>query len=151
MLLTGTFVRAIDDKQRVAIPKRLRDALGASAAAGLFVTPGTDGSLAIYTEDVLTALAGRLGSASPTQQEVRAFSRLFYAQAERVELDSQSRIRLPPQLVSQAGLTTEAVLLGVQDHMELWDRARWETYFGEKSASYDEIAEKAFGAPTEGK
>ena len=27
MLLTGTFVRAIDDKLRLAIPKRLRDAL----------------------------------------------------------------------------------------------------------------------------
>jgi MraZ protein len=151
MLLTGTFVRAIDEKQRIAIPKRLRDALGASAAAGLYVTPGTDGSLAIYTEDVLTSLGGRLSAASPTQQEVRTFSRLFYAQAERVEMDSQSRIRLPPQLVTLAGISTEAVLLGVQDHMELWDRQRWETYFGEKSARYDEIAEGAFGSRSDEK
>lgn len=144
MLLTGTFARSLDEKQRIAIPKRLRDALGSSLAA-LYVTPGNDGSLSIYTEEELSKLAERLAASSPAQQEVRAFGRLFYAQAERVELDSQGRVRIPPELAQTAGLQKDVVLLGVQNHMELWDKLRWETYLAGQQPRYDEIAEAAFG------
>jgi len=37
--------------------------------------------------------------------------------------------------------------VGVGDHMELWDTARWETYTTDKKAKYDELAEAAFGYP----
>jgi MraZ protein len=148
MLLTGTFVRAIDEKLRLAIPKRLRDALGAGPERMLFVTPGTDRSLAIYTEESLGQMAQRLAAASPAGPEVRAFSRLFYAQAQPAELDSQGRIRIPPDLAELIGLSREAVLLGVQDHMELWHRGRWEAYLAERQARYDQIAEAAFSTET---
>lgn len=150
MLLTGTYQRSVDDKLRIAIPKRLRDALGSSVERGLFITPGTDGSLAMYTEEVLTRLAERLAVASPTQQEVRTFNRLFYAQAEWAELDSQGRVRIPTALAKSAGIADEIVLLGVQDHLELWDVARWQAYFEGRVAQYDEIAEKAFSSKTNG-
>jgi MraZ protein len=144
MLLTGTFVRAVDEKLRIAIPKRLRDALRLPDKADLYVTPGTDGSVAIYTEETLAGLAERLASGSPTGQDVRAFGRLFYAQAERVEVDAQGRVRIPPALAQLASLGKEAVLLGVHDHMELWDRERWETYLAQRVGQYDDIAERAF-------
>jgi MraZ protein len=148
MLLTGTFSRAVDEKQRIAIPKPLRETLGGLAKGILYVTPGTDGSLAIYTEDVLARLAERLAQASPNGQDVRAFSRLFYARAQAVELDAQGRVRIPPELVQLAGLNKEAVLIGVQDHLELWDRLRWEQYVAGKQQQYDEIAESAFERPS---
>ena len=109
MLLTGTFSRAIDEKLRVAIPKPLREALGPLAKKAFYVTPGTDGSLAIYTEDALAEMANRLAQASPNAQDVRAFSRLFYARAQAVELDSQGRLRIPPDLAALAGLGKEAI------------------------------------------
>lgn len=147
MLLTGTFLRAVDDKLRLAIPKRLRDALIGDGNPELYVTPGNDGSLAIYNATALEQLARRLAQSSPTKNEVRSFNRLFYARAERVEVDGQGRVRLPPALAELAGVTKEAVLLGVQDHLEIWDRARWESYLGDYSRRYDEIAEQAFQPP----
>ena len=144
MLLTGTFVRAIDEKLRLAIPKRLRDALRTEPNKVLFVTPGTDRSLAIYTEEMLGQMAQRLAVASPTGPDVRAFNRLFYAQAQPAELDGQGRIRIPPELAELAGLGREAILLGVQDHLEIWDRGRWDAYLAERQARYDQIAESAF-------
>ena len=147
MLLTGTFARSVDEKQRIAIPKRLREVMQVTGSTGLYITPGTDGSLAIYTEESLAGLAARLAAVSPTQHDVRAFSRLFYAQAERVELDAQGRLRVPPALALLASLGKEAVLLGVQDHLELWDKARWETYLADRSSHYDEIAERALAGP----
>jgi MraZ protein len=145
MLLTGTFSRAVDEKLRVAIPKPFRDRLAKSPRGVLFVAPGTDGSLAIYPEETFSRLAERLTQVSPTGQDVRAFSRLFFSQAQSVELDGQGRIRIPPDLGQLAGIDKEAVLIGVQDHLELWDRARWEAYLQDKQARYDQIAEGAFG------
>src|ERR1051325_10244548 len=111
MLLTGTFVRAVDEKLRVAIPKHFREAWGKQV---LYLAPGTDGSLAVYTEDSFSRLAERLAGSSPTGQDVRAFSRLFYAQAQSADLDAQGRMRVPPELARLAGLEKEAVLIGVQ-------------------------------------
>ena len=144
MLLTGTFARAVDEKLRIAIPKPLREALGNLAKSVLYVAPGMDGSLALYTEEALAALADRLKQASPNAVDVRAFGRLFYARAQAVELDAQGRVRVPAELAELAGLGREAVLVGVNDHLELWDRNRWQQYVAEKQGQYDAIAEGAF-------
>jgi MraZ protein len=152
MLLTGTFPRLIDDKGRVAIPKPLRDCLTplADQPVALYVAPGTDGSLSIFPETTFTQQGERLRQLSPNARDVRDYSRLFYAQAVRVELDKQGRVRLPAELVQLAGLNREAVLLGVQDRLELWDRERWQDYLGQKLAQYDEIAEAAFAGGSGG-
>ncbi len=144
MLLTGIFSRSIDQKLRVAIPRRLRDCFQGDGKGVTYITPGTDQSLAIYAEDALARLAERLAQGSPTRQDVRTFNRLFYARAQRVEWDSQGRVRIPPELAQLAGLEKEVVLLGVQDHVELWDAGRWRSYLAEKQGQYDQIAEAAF-------
>jgi MraZ protein len=137
MLLTGTFVRAIDDKLRLAIPKRLRDALGTGPEQPLYVTPGTDRSLAVYTEETLGRLAERLAAASPAGAEVRAFSRLFYAQAQPAELDLQGRIRIPAELAGLARIGPRSDLLGVQDHGDLGPRSMGGV-LAERQARYDQ-------------
>ncbi len=68
-------------------------------------------------------------------------------QAVRVELDRQGRIRIPAELAQRASLQKETVLLGVLDHLELWDRQQWEQYLASKQSQYDAIAEAAFSAP----
>ena len=149
MLLTGTFPRTIDEKQRIAIPKRLRDAFQQDeTAVVIYVAPGTDGSLALYTEASFSTLAEQLSASPQTGQDVRAFSRLFYSQAQRIELDRQGRLRIPPELVQLASLAKEVVLVGVRDHLELWDRQRWQTYIHEKQTNYDRLAENALTPPT---
>jgi MraZ protein len=112
----------------------------------LYLTPGTDNSLNLYTEDALAGIAARLAAASPAGQEVLAFSRLFYSRAQAVELDGQGRVRIPPELAQLVKLEKEAVLIGVQDHVEIWDRGGWEAYIADKQSRYDEIAEAAFAA-----
>jgi len=149
MLLTGSFPRAIDQKSRVAIPKRLREALGCDRGGILFIAPSTDNSLAVYTEDSFGRLAQRLAKASPTEQQVRAFTRLFYARAQQVELDAQGRIRIPTELTALAELQKEVVLLGVHDHLEIWSAQRWQQYLDERQTHFDEIAEAAFGSPAD--
>jgi MraZ protein len=143
MLLTGSYSRSLDEKMRVAIPKRLREAMECRDGGILYVAPGTDGSLGIYPTETFHRWAERLAQNSPTQQDVRAFLRLFYAQAQPVELDGQGRVRIPPELSALAKLGKEVVLVGVNDHLELWSEPAWKSYLADKQSRYDEIAEKA--------
>jgi MraZ protein len=147
MLLTGTFVRSLDQKLRVAVPRAVRVALGCPEGGALFIAPGTDQSLVLYTEEAFARLADRLARLSPTRQDVRTFVRLFYGRAQRVELDGQARVRIPQELAELAHLEREVVLLGVQDHLELWAAEHWRSYLAEKQEHYDEIAETALHGP----
>jgi MraZ protein len=66
-----------------------------------------------------------------------------------VELDGQGRVRIPPELAALADLDKEITLVGVRDHLELWNRERWQVYLAQRRENYDELAEKAFTPPTE--
>ena len=55
------------------------------------------------------------------------------------------RLRLELKL-NESGklLEHEVVLLGVRDHLELWDAIRWQQYVEQHASRFDEVAEKAF-------
>jgi MraZ protein len=142
MLLTGTYPRSLDEKGRFALPKKLREALTEPTA--LFVTPGPDQSLWLYTEAELERLAGRLDEAPATDAEARVFRRLYFAQTEAVDVDKTGRVLVPERLARFAGLQKDVILIGVRDHMELWDAARWQGYVDANAARFDTVAEKAF-------
>jgi MraZ protein len=142
MLLTGTYPRTLDDKSRMALPKRLREVLAEPAT--LFVTPGPDESLWLYTDAELERLAAKLDEAPATDAEARVFRRLYFAQTESVDLDKTGRLLIPERLAKFARLKKEVVLIGVRDHLELWDLARWNSYVNENAARFDSVAEKAF-------
>src|SRR5258708_11281971 len=100
MLLTGTHARTLDDKKRLALPKRAREILGDPAT--LFVTPGPDQSLWVYTQTELERLAEKLDQAPATDAEARVFRRLYFAQTEQVDVDRNGRVLVPERLAQFA-------------------------------------------------
>ncbi len=144
MLLTGSYRRTLDEKSRLAIPKQLREALGFPEISSLFIAPGTDRALVIYTAEVLEQIGRTLGKLSPAAKETRDFSRLFYAQAQPADVDRQGRLRIPPELAKLAGITAEVVVVGVRDRIELWDATAWDAFLEKTQPTYDELAETVF-------
>lgn len=142
MLLTGTYPRTLDDKKRLALPKRVREQL--RGPSQLFVTPGPDQCLWLYSQEELERLADKLEQSSGPEPEVRVFRQLFFAQTEAVELDRTGRILIPDRLIHFAGLKHEVVLTGNRDRMELWDAGRWQEYCSRNVPRFDAVAEKAF-------
>jgi MraZ protein len=137
MLLTGTHPRTLDDKKRLALPKRLREQMGGPRL--LFVTPGPDQSLWLFTQECLERQADRLDQGSPSDADARVFRRLYFAQTEAVDVDGTGRILLPDRLVALAGLGHDIVLIGVRDHLELWDAARWQTYLDSHLSGFEKL------------
>ena len=144
MALTGTFPRSLDDKHRVPVPKPLRDGFGEVELTSLYLAPGATRSLDLYSTTEFDRMAKRLAGAAKNPAKVRSFARLFYARAEKVEVDGQGRIRIPERLVALAALQTEVVLLGVHDHVEIWDAKGWEEFLAAHGPDFDAIAEQAF-------
>jgi MraZ protein len=142
MLLTGTFPRTLDEKKRLTLPKRVRELLQDPEI--LYVTPGPDQSLWLFTPEGLEHLAEKLDQAPATDAEARVFRRLFFAQIEAVDVDRSGRILIPDRLVQFAGLQHEVVLAGIRDHLELWEGIRWQNHLTENAPRFDAFAEAAF-------
>ena len=143
MALTGTFERTIDNKLRLAVPKPLKDAFKVKGSDELFLAPGNEGCLSVYSSEGFDRFARHLASVSPGRANVRNFLRLFYARAERVVLDRQNRIRIPDRLITHASLQHEVVILGVNDHAEIWDKPTWEQFLAGQSSQFDELTTEA--------
>lgn len=142
MLLTGTHPRTLDAKSRLILPKRVREQMGSVDL--LFVTPGPDGCLWVFDQPNLEKLAAKLDAAPAADSEARIFRRLFFAQMESVDLDNAGRVLIPERLVQFAALEKDVVLIGVRDHLELWDGGKWAAYMAEHGPRFDAAAEGAF-------
>ena len=156
MVFTGTYRRAMDEKLRVLLPKRLRLAIpedvnpeGAILGASLFLTPGTDHCLELHTTQSLNELGNRASASSARSKDVRSFSRLFYARAEQCDIDKQGRIRIPTTLAQLADIDNEVVFIGVGSHWELWNEQLWDSYLNLHRDEFDQIAQTTFDPPLE--
>jgi MraZ protein len=142
MLLTGTHPRTLDDKKRIGMPRKLREQLGEPNT--LFVSPGPDQCLWLFTQAELEQLSAKLDQAPAADAEARVFRRLYFAQTEAVDVDRSGRILIPDRLAQFAALQREVVLIGVRDHVELWDAQRWQQYLTQNAPRFDAVAEGAF-------
>jgi|TARA_R110000868_G_scaffold411786_1_gene710670 MraZ protein len=150
MALTGTFNKILDGKRRLAIPKRLKEELVEEKSPQVYIAPGTASVLLVYSEKGFEQQAQRLADFSRNGPEAAQYLRLYYARAEKVEVDSQGRVCIPERLAELASLEPkqEVVLLGVQDHAEIWSAERWNTYLNNHGPNFDEMAAQAFGQMT---
>jgi MraZ protein len=66
-----------------------------------------------------------------------------FALAGKVELDSQGRLLLNEKLRKRAGLKDNVTLVGVRDHIELWNTPDWEQYLTDNMAQYQKRVAQA--------
>lgn len=136
-MFMGEFQHNLDTKGRIIIPAKFRDELGEE----MVVTRWLDGCLAIYTMDKWRNLYEKLQTLPSTKREARRFTHMIMAKASECTLDSQGRIRVPAPLIKEASLEKECVVIGVSDHVEIWDKNRWNEYYEVASESFEDIAE----------
>jgi MraZ protein len=131
--LTGTFPCNLDDKNVMTLPKAIRDQLGGSDT--VLISPGPDKCLWLTNQAHLERLAQRLEQSPAREVDVRVFKRLYFAQTEKTALTADGRVAVSERLAQFAGLHQEVVLVGIDDHFELWDAGRWRQYTQQKSAA----------------
>ncbi len=144
-MLLGEYEHSLDDKSRVTLPAKFRQAF----ADGVFVARGIDPCLLVYPPDGWSRLVeGRLAGLDPFSREARQMSRFLFAGAIETELDRQGRIMLPAALAEHARLRREVVVAGVRDHLELWEPSAWRKELEEVERSADRVAERLAASPS---
>ena len=135
----GEYEHTIDDKNRLTLPARFRDAF----AAGVVLTRGLDQCLDVWSRGQWDGLVDdRLAPLDPFSKEARDLKRFFFSAAADAELDKQGRVLVPPALTRHARLGREVVVAGVHDHLEIWDRAAWNDTVTKVEGSADDVAER---------
>ena len=124
MVFRGGPVLTLDVKGRITVPARWRDVLMATVQGQLMVAKNPDGCLSLYPLPVWEQFESSVLSLST---EDDAWRRFFVGSATEVEIDSASRVLIPPELRSWAGLEREVKFMGVGPNFELWHMARYET------------------------
>jgi len=130
-MFVGTHPHSLDDKGRLILPAKFRDAL----KDGAYVTKSLDGCLAIYTAEDFEAYASELKEKVRRGALERTAVRSLTAGAAEVTPDRQGRITIPPPLRTYAGLREAVVVTGFIDHIEVWDADRWPSVDAEGSSS----------------
>ena len=129
LLLTGEYEHTLDEKGRVFLTNKLRGQIDSDEyGKDFYILLGPNGVLCLYPEKYFQqiALAGAPGMAAP--DEAVSFERMSFALASKVELDGQGGLSVADKLGRRARLGDNLTLVGVRDHIEIWNTQDWENY-----------------------
>ena len=123
----GRYEHTIDGKGRTSLPSRFRDVLTASGESRLIVTTGLDACLVAYPLREWEAFEERLSRLPSFDPSVAMLKRIYVSGAIECDLDKLGRLLLPSSLRDHAGISRELLFAGMGKHIELWDKARFES------------------------
>src|SRR5215475_5528099 len=138
----GTYSYSLDTKGRLAIPADIRRQAGDTTT--YYLVPGFEGCIALYTESGWARIEERLRRQPKGGRKLRAFKRALLMHATRVTVDAQGRITIPSALIDRAALRKEAVLLGQDTHVEIWNPERLDRAVAEADKHFEDLAEDVF-------
>lgn len=125
-LFLGEYEPNLTKGYRLALPKKIRDAVGSDTM--VILTRGIDGCITGYSKDFWEKEAAKNLNSSLDDKRSRLLKRYIFSGAFEVEYDSQGRIILPRNLAINAGITlnkSQTILIGAGDHFEIWNKENW--------------------------
>ena len=136
-MFIGEYRHNLDAKGRIIVPSKFRDELHTT----FILTRGLDGCLTIYSLKQWEKLFEEVDKLPTTKKAARQYVRMLTSTATECTLDNQGRIQIPSFLSKPVNITKECVVVGANDHIEIWDKSTWETYYTDASNSFEEVAE----------
>src|SRR4030042_40372 len=144
LLLTGEYQHVIDHKSRVLISNKLRSQIDVDEhGSNFYLVLGANGILCLYPEKYFEQIALSVTPGTTAPDEAVAFERMSFALTSKVELDNQGRLLLNERLRSRAGLKDNITLVGVRDHIEIWNSESWEQFLSDHMAQYQKQMSQA--------
>lgn len=137
-MFLGEFTHKLDSKNRIMIPSEFRDDL----SENFYITKGPEKSLVIYTEEEFIKQSEKLDSLEVQNKKNRAIKRLFFSSTVKASLDKQGRVLLNKNLRDYSEIKEEAMIIGNNSTIELWDRANWEAYIDEVEVNLSDIMDE---------
>ena len=130
--LLGEHHYQMDPKGRISLPVKFRDAF----ADGVYLTLGQDECLYAFPLEEWQRAKDEVQARTIAEPRNRAYARVFFGNAERMDLDPQGRLVVPRKLREKVRLGRDVAVVGVSDRLEIWGRDVWERYTHTHEGSY---------------
>ena len=142
-MFRGRSKHILDEKGRLAIPARFKEALKAKEDNCLVLTNHFN-CLWAFARDDWRMIEQKVAQLNQLDQSVNAFLRYFVSGAQEC-LVKQGRITIPPDLREISGLKKEVVVVGGLKLFEIWDREKWDQEFEKAKASFPTVTQTILG------
>ena len=128
-MLRGNHPARIDDKGRLKVPNGFRAIVEQQWGSELFVTSLSGDHVWVYPMAVWLEIERKLAAVPSTSPaKLRFLNRVnFFGQA--VAMDRQGRVLLPQLLRASAAMAGEVSVLGLQNHLAVWNQKRLDERF----------------------
>lgn len=138
--LIGSYTARFDKSGRIKIPEKFRTAIEEQHGRELFVTSLTDEAVQIYPLSIWEKLAGitREGFLH-LKPDVRMFMLRVNRKGTQYEIDSKGRVLINQTLREKAKLEEQVEIIGLNDHLEIWNKERLEEVLEKKPLTDEEF------------
>jgi MraZ protein len=140
-MFKGRYLHAVDSKGRVSLPAKLREAVAAYRDDRLVLTHALDPEhdrLHVFPLPLWEEFEEKLARKPLFDRKAEQIRLLYVAPAVDCAIDGHGRILIPPALREHAGIEREAIWVGMNRILELWEPRSWEAA---EAAARDRIAE----------
>ena len=136
-MFLGNYLLILDDKGRLAVPRKYRPRLcpeGSSPKPRVIATKNPNAHcLVVYplkeweilTDEMAQHPGLKPGAGREAAREAEELERELFGKAEDCTIDSQGRVLVPPDLRRDADLTRHVRVVGRSRVFELWDETMW--------------------------
>lgn len=122
-MLVGQYQSKLTDKDRVAIPKKIREELGED----LVIARWYEKCLVLVSFEKWLDLEKRLvGKKGLVISSIRDIDRFVLGSAFEIKLDKQGRFVLHGALKDYAEIKNDIVFVGLGDRVEVWSYEKWQ-------------------------
>jgi MraZ protein len=143
-VLYGEYDLTIDEKNRLSVPSDIRKAINPQIYGDAFFLIGGINQVPwLYPERYYEDLVTQVTPEITPGEDLLAFDQINFALATKLPLDDQGRLSFREKTMKRTRINREVTLIGVRDHLELWNRADWETRREFLEARASEIALRA--------
>jgi MraZ protein len=140
--LHGEYQCKVDAKGRLIIPASLKKQLPKAAKDSFFINRGFEKCCIIYPANEWEKIAEEINKLSDYIARERQFKRYFLRGADKLEMDSASRVLIPKQMIEYAGIKSDVVLLAYGSKIELWSKRAYDKMLSEEPADFSALAEE---------
>ena len=125
-MFLGEYSPNITSGNRIVLPKKHREQLADNAVV---LSKGFEKCILIYDMgDWGERVERQIDNLASEGLKKSNLERYIYTSATEASVDLQGRLVIPADLKNYAGITEKTAVIGVGDHVEIWNSSAWKEH-----------------------
>lgn len=134
-MFSGTSNHTVDAKGRIVLPQKFRDELGES----FYITKGFSNCIQAMSIEQFEHLRKQI-LLLPADKAM-SLQYIMISPAVEVSPNTQGRVQIPQTLREVAGLSKNAVVVGMDTRIEIWDKEQFDKFIEAQQATLKDALE----------